>query len=115
MGDRFVVIMLGVLIVLGQTIFTYGVLQKSFMIMYLGRIVLGWGIESMLPTLTSFISPYYLEDYLVHTFLLHFLKGILCRVEPTLRAYGSGPLYALLSPDCHHLWTQHSNGSRHLP
>ena len=65
LGDRFVMIMLSVLVVLGQTVFVYGVMEKSFLIMYIGRIILGWGIESMLPTLTSFISPYYRNDYLV--------------------------------------------------
>ena len=65
LGDRFVIIMLGLLVVLGQTIFTYGVILKSFWVMYLGRVILGWGIESMLPTLTSYICPYYKDDYLV--------------------------------------------------
>jgi hypothetical protein len=46
-------------------IFAYGVYDKSFMIMYLGRIISGWGIESVVPTQTSFISPYFKDDYLV--------------------------------------------------
>lgn len=31
-------------------IFVYGVQEKSFFIMYLGRIISGWGIESVVPT-----------------------------------------------------------------
>jgi len=33
--------------------------------MYLGRIILGWGIENLIPAIYSFISPYYERDYLV--------------------------------------------------
>lgn len=33
--------------------------------MYFGRIILGWGIEDIVPTEASFISKYFKEDYLV--------------------------------------------------
>lgn len=39
-----------ILVMLGQLIFVYGVYLKSFMVMYLGRIISGWGIESVVPT-----------------------------------------------------------------
>ena len=35
-----------VLIILGWSIFTYGIEEKSFLIMYIGRVLVGWGIES---------------------------------------------------------------------
>ncbi|CAD8077369.1 unnamed protein product [Paramecium sonneborni] len=63
-GDRIVLILMVILVMIGQSIFVYGVHQKSFMVMYLGRIISGWGIESVVPTQTSFISPYFKDDYL---------------------------------------------------
>lgn len=101
MGDRFVVIMLGVLVVFGQTVFTYGVMQKSFVIMYVGRVFLGWGIESMLPTLTSFISPYYKEDYLVYFYITkNLIKGILSRYEPVIRTHWTSIMHVSMSHHC---------------
>lgn len=41
--------------------------MKSFLVMYLGRIILGWGIESVSPTQNSFISPFFKNDYLGFT------------------------------------------------
>jgi MFS family permease len=64
-GDRSVLVFQGILIILGQIIFVYGIILKNFWVMYLGRIILGWGIEDIVPTETSFISKYFKEDYLV--------------------------------------------------
>ena len=56
--------MLGFLLILGQAIFTYGIIVHSFLWLYVGRILVGWGIESILPKQTTFIAPYYKDGYL---------------------------------------------------
>jgi MFS family permease len=53
-------------------IFVYGLYLKNFWVMYLGRIILGWGIEDLVPTVASFISKYFKDDYLVTFFPLNF-------------------------------------------
>jgi hypothetical protein len=47
MGDRIILLMTVTFVFVGQVVFAYGVMNKSFLIMYVGRIILGWGIESV--------------------------------------------------------------------
>ncbi|CAK85786.1 unnamed protein product (macronuclear) [Paramecium tetraurelia] len=64
MGDRMILLQTVSFVFIGQGLFAYGVMIKSFIVMYLARIILGWGIESVQPIQTSFVSPYFKDDYL---------------------------------------------------
>jgi len=57
-------------------IFVYGLILKNFWVMFLGRIILGWGIENIVPIQTSFISKYFKKDHLVQFLLIKFTRRL---------------------------------------
>ena len=64
--------------------------------MYTGRILVGWGIESMMPVITTFFAPYYKEDYFVRFI---FIIGICSRNELILCSYRTSTLYGIYTLD----------------
>lgn len=73
-GDRIVFIFLGLLMMLGQFIFAFGVYSHSIFIMIIGRLILGWGVEALLPIQSSFVSQYYREKHMVAQTHYHYIS-----------------------------------------
>ncbi|CAD8138332.1 unnamed protein product [Paramecium pentaurelia] len=67
-GDTFAILFQNLLCVIGQFITTIGAHSGNKITFIIGRIIIGWGIESLLIVLTSFICSYYKFTYL--TFVL---------------------------------------------
>ncbi|CAD8156248.1 unnamed protein product [Paramecium octaurelia] len=58
-GDRIIMTYIVAIMIMGQLTFTIGVYFKSFLLMILGRLLLGCGIESLLPLWSSFLAPFF--------------------------------------------------------
>ncbi|CAD8090515.1 unnamed protein product [Paramecium sonneborni] len=101
-GDRKSIIFQNVLCTLGQIIVTFGISSGSQFVFIIGRILLGWGIESLLIILTSFICSYYKYTYL--TFVLgmfqfiYTLGFVLCIwFAPQITSVGASNTIAILA------------------
>lgn len=58
-GDKVIMCLVALNMVVGQLLFIVGILWKSVILMIFGRIVLGWGVESLLPLLASYLAPFF--------------------------------------------------------
>ncbi|CAD8093747.1 unnamed protein product [Paramecium primaurelia] len=101
-GDRKSIIFQNGLCVIGQIIVTFGISSGSQIVFIIGRILLGWGIESLLIVLTSFICSYYKYTYL--TFVLgmyqfvYTLGFVLCIwFAPQITSVGASNTIAILA------------------
>ena len=68
-GDRYMLNLLGLLVIVGQLAFTMGVLYRSIMIIILGRLLLCWGVQSLIPLHSSYFSQYFREGSIVFEYL----------------------------------------------
>ncbi|CAD8054055.1 unnamed protein product [Paramecium sonneborni] len=102
-GDSFAILFQNSLCVIGQFIATIGTHSGSKTTFIIGRLIIGWGIESLLIVLTSFICSYYKFTYLTFVlgiYQLIYMSGlVVCTLfAPNIdSAYGSNVIALLFT------------------